>query len=167
MTNAASEQMFLQELEISVIDHNSANGLLQFFLFHEATQLRKYSQNCSCHSLQFWMSVVWMYARWNRIFIDSVKKKVYQSHYRPWVAQRVPGSWGSQISWRRHRMVVRLSALRTVCLYTQEMLLLLISVRDWVDPRAIVWSEGLCQWKIPMTPAGIEPATFRFVAQHL
>ena len=25
----------------------------------------------------------------------------------------------------------------------------------------------LCQGKIPMTPAGIEPATFRFVAQHL
>ena len=24
----------------------------------------------------------------------------------------------------------------------------------------------LCQWKIPMTPAGMEPATVRFVAQH-
>jgi len=27
--------------------------------------------------------------------------------------------------------------------------------------------RNLHQWKIPMTPAGIEPATFRFVAQHL
>ena len=25
----------------------------------------------------------------------------------------------------------------------------------------------LCQWKIPMTHAGIEPATFQFVPQHL
>jgi len=52
----------------------------------------------------------------------------------------------------------------TDCFTPQEISLGLVSVRDWVEFRAIVRRERLCQWNIPITLSVIEPATFRLVA---
>ena len=65
----------------------------------------------------------------------------------------------------RRIKVVRLPALRTSRLHPQEIFLVLISVKGWIDPRAIVRLEELFQWRIPKTPSGIRPTTFRLVAQ--
>jgi hypothetical protein len=43
-------------------------------------------------------------------------------------------------------------------------LLVLIYIRVWVDPGAIVWAGWLSQWK---TPPDIEPANLHLVAQCL
>jgi hypothetical protein len=109
---------------------------------------------------------------------------IKQSHYRPGQALRVPGGWGFQIfktigTWwwqgcqpsqeveasrypdNRRMKVTWPQSCAPVAFTPQEMFLVLISIRDWVDPRAIVRPEGLYQWKILMTPSEIEPATFQ------
>jgi hypothetical protein len=63
------------------------------------------------------------------------------------------------------RMAVRLSASRAGRPVPAGRFREIISVRGWVAPRAIVRLEGLGQLKNPMTSSGIEPATFRLVAQ--
>jgi len=90
--------------------------------------------------------------------------EVKQSHYRP--GQALKGSRRMRFpdfktigTWRWLGCQPYASAVFT----PQEIFLVLISVRGWV----IVRPEGICQWKIPMTPSGIEPATFWLVAQFL
>jgi len=77
------------------------------------------------------------------------QSNVKQSHYRPGVTQRVLGNYGSQITWQRHRMVVRLSALRIARFYPQEMLLVLISVRGWVDTAGVAQHLNHCANSVP------------------
>jgi hypothetical protein len=63
--------------------------------------------------------------------------------------------------------VVRLSASRTGCLYPQEIFLVLIFPRCWVDPRTMVWSEGNMSLKNTVITPGIDPGTVQIVAQRL
>jgi len=81
--------------------------------------------------------------------------KVKQSHYRPGQALRLPEVWGSRISKQSAHEGNKVVRPGTHFCYRLS------------HPRAIVRPEGLCHWKIPLTPLGIEPATFRLVAQCL
>ena len=64
-------------------------------------------------------------------------------------------------------MVVMQSALFTGRIYPQGIFLVLMFIKGWLDPRTMVRPEGLRQLKIPVTPSGIEPATFLLVEQCL
>jgi hypothetical protein len=59
---------------------------------------------------------------------------------------------------KSHSQVARFTALNP-----QEIFLVLISVRSWVDTKAIVRPEGVSQWRITMAPSEVKQLTFRLL----
>jgi len=99
------------------------------------------------------------------IIMYSLHKKVKQSLYSSGQALRFPKVSGSQFSRQSaHEGGKDVSPTHRPPLPPKETFLVL---RGWANPRTIVRSEGLSLWEIPVTPSGIEPATFHLVAQCL
>ena len=109
---------------------------------------------------------IFLYSTWCIYKYTELYKK--QSRNRPGVAQRVPGGLASQISmtfstWRWWGRRPHSPA----CLYTQKIFLVHIFTRGWVDPRAMLRSEGNMPLKNPLILPEIDLGTFRLLAQLL
>jgi hypothetical protein len=87
----------------------------------------------------------------------SIKKKGHPCN-RPW---RTIGLWDVEILIFSRQMAQRwrwgCQPYAPVSLYPIGRFPVLISVRGWVDPRSMAWSERLRELKNPVTSSGIEP----------
>jgi hypothetical protein len=83
-----------------------------------------------------------------------LKITVKESRNRPGVAHKVPGGLNSQISRHSTREGGEVVSLTHRPPLPPGMFLVLIFTRGWVDPRAMVRSEGNTSLKNPVTPPG-------------
>jgi hypothetical protein len=113
--------------------------------FYVSYVIRSFSRALRPHLLPYRMSHKHIGNRpWRPIGLWDIKAPTFsrQSAHRWW--------WGCQ-------------PYVPVALYTPGGFLVLISVKGWVGPRAIMQLEGLGQLKNPVTSLGIKPATFQLV----
>jgi hypothetical protein len=90
--------------------------------------------------------------------------KIKQSYYRLWQALMFPG-WVSQISWQTaHEGGKVTSPTHQPPLSPRKYSWYSFLLEVESTPGSRCGRKNLCQWKIPVTPSGIEPATFRLVA---
>ena len=98
------------------------------------------------------------YVLWRHLATEYKGKVIpFQAYCRPREFQEVESS---RFQDTRHMKTVKVSVLRTGRLYPPGNIPGTHFVRGCVDPRATVLPEVLRQWNIPMTPSGIDPATF-------
>ena len=119
------------------------------------------------YHLKFWTSIFPVSLSCHCRLVTMYSRYRYSSPFtgldRPWGFQKVEAP---RFQYKRHMKVVRLSALAPAAFTPQEIFLALISVEaESIPGPQCCGAERLCQWKIPMTPSRIEPATFRLVAQ--
>jgi hypothetical protein len=99
---------------------------------------------------------------WVHVYLYVLKVKL--SLYRPGHALRAVGGWGIQDFWTMGTWRWQGCHPYALVTFTPKVL---VSVRGGVNARAIVWPEGLSQWKIPFTLSGIKPGTFWLLAHCL
>jgi hypothetical protein len=151
-----------------VVGAGGQGGRLEGNAFHYLhEQFTKQDRKCP-HSgklLTIWRRVRRLTREWWHLYPRQPwwRYKVKQSLYRPGQALEFQEAEVLRFQDNRHMKMVRLSALRTGRHHHPGS----TPVRGWVDPRATVRPEVLCQWKIVVTLSGMEPATFRLVAQCL
>ena len=117
----------------------------------------------ACHSSRWYiLNIVNFLFQWSTQIFQKGINVCYTNKYRcsypytgldrPWELQEVEVQRISRLSAHDGGKIVNPTYR------PQEISLVLVSVRGWVEPRTIVWPERLNQQKIPMTSAGIEPA---------